>query len=134
MREAMVLIGCGGTMYVIVELIYRGRSHGSMFLLGGVCFWMIGLMDEVWPGAPLGVQMVLGAWGIVCGEFLTGLVVNRLLGLHVWDYSGQAHNLMGQVCLPFAAIWAGLAGVAVIADDLLRLALFGEVFSLPRLF
>ena len=80
-----------------------------MFLLGGVCFWLIGLLDEVFPNAPLGVQMALGAWGIVCMEFLTGLVVNRWLGLKVWDYSAQPHNLLGQVCLPFAAWWAVLA-------------------------
>ena len=47
-----------------------------------------------------GVQMALGAWGITCAEFLTGLVVNRALGLGVWDYSKQPHNLMGQICLP----------------------------------
>ena len=117
MWKNLALIGCGGTIYVMVELIYRGRSHGSMFLLGGVCFWLIGLLDEVFPNAPLGVQMALGAWGIVCMEFLTGLVVNRWLGLKVWDYSAQPHNLLGQVCLPFAAWWAVLAGAAVILDD-----------------
>ena len=134
MVQNIVLVLCGGALYVTVELCYRGRSHGSMFLLGGVCFWLIGLMDEIWPGAPLGVQMALGAWGILCGEFLTGLVVNRVLGLGVWDYSNQPHNLMGQICLPFAAGWAVLAGAAVILDDVLRLALFGKTFSLPPVF
>ena len=66
MWKNLALIGCGGTIYVMVELIYRGRSHGSMFLLGGVCFWLIGLLDEVFPNAPLGVQMARGAGGIVC--------------------------------------------------------------------
>ena len=36
--------------------------------------------------------------------------------------------------LPFAACWVGLAGVAVILDDILRLALFGEAFLLPPVF
>ena len=48
MGKNLVLIGCGGALYVLVELCYRGRSHGSMFLLGGVLFWLIGLMDEAW--------------------------------------------------------------------------------------
>ena len=64
MGKNLVLIGCGGALYVLVELCYRGRSHGSMFLLGGVLFWLIGLMDEAWPDAPLAVQMALGAF---CG-------------------------------------------------------------------
>ncbi len=133
MWENLALIGCGGTLYVMVELAYRGRSHASMFLLGGVCFWLIGLLDEVFPSAPLPVQMVLGAWGIVSLEFLTGLVVNRWLRLGVWDYGAQPHNLLGQVCLPFAAWWAVLAGAVVVVDDLLRFTLFGEAFVLPRL-
>ena len=132
MGKALILILCGGALYVGLELCYRGRSHWSMGALGGGCFYLIGLLDEVWPGAPLSVQMALGSWGIVCAEFLTGLLVNRVLGLGVWDYSGQRHNLLGQVCLPFAAAWAGLSGAAVVLDDLLRLALFGEAFSFPR--
>lgn len=134
MGKALVLILCGGALYMGVELLYRGRSHWSMGVLGGACFYLIGLLDEVWPGAPLSVQMALSAWGIVCAEFLTGLLVNRVLGLGVWDYSGQRHNLLGQVCLPFAACWTALAGAAVVLDDLLRLMLFGEAFRLPVLF
>ena len=134
MLENLRLIGCGGCLYVAVELLYRGRSHASMFLAGGVCFWLIGLLDEVWPMAPMSVQMALGAWMIVCVEFLTGLIVNRWLKLGVWDYSGMRHNLMGQICLPFVACWTVLAGAAVLADDLLRLLLFGERFQLPVLF
>ena len=134
MGKALVLILCGGALYVGLELIYRGRSHWSMGVLGGVCFYFLGLLDEVWPGAPLFVQMTLGAWGIVCAEFLAGLLLNRVLRLGVWDYSGMPHDLLGQVCLPFAAVWAGVSGAAVILDDLLRLALFGEAFSLPPLF
>ena len=36
--------------------------------------------------------------------------------------------------LPFAACWIGLAGAAVILDDVLRWVLFGEAFSLPPVF
>ena len=71
---------------------------------------------------------------LACAEFLTGLVVNRALGLGVWDYSKQPHNLMGQICLPFAACWVGLVGAAVVLDDVLRWALFGEALSLPGFF
>lgn len=134
MTENLILFGCGGAAYVAVELLYRGRSHISMFFAGGLCFFLIGLLDEIWPGAPLSIQMALGAWGIVSVELVTGLVVNRWLGLEVWDYSAKPHNLLGQICLPFAACWAGLAGAAVVLDDLLRLALFGEAFRLPVLF
>ena len=126
MKEALALIFCGGTAYVAVELCWRGRSHWSMFLLGGVLFWLIGLMDEVWPGAPLSIQVALGTWTIVCAEFLTGMAVNRLLGLGVWDYTNQKHNLMGQICLPFTLLWFPLCGIGILFENWIRHALFGE--------
>ena len=35
-------------------------------------------------------------------------------------------NLWGQICLPFSALWALLAGFAVVLDDWLRYWMFGE--------
>ena len=134
MGKALVLMLCGGALYMGLEALYRGRSHWSMGLTGGACFYLVGLMDEVWTQAPLSVQMALGAWMIVCAELLAGLIVNRVFGLGVWDYSDQPHNFLGQVCLPFAACWTALAGAAVVLDDLLRRMLFGEAFRLPALF
>lgn len=46
----LVLIGIGGLLYVLIELAFRGRSHWTMFLVGGLCFWLIGLINEVIPG------------------------------------------------------------------------------------
>ena len=39
----------GGTGYVLMELLYRGRSHYSMFLAGGVCFLLLGKLEEAEP-------------------------------------------------------------------------------------
>lgn len=124
-----ILIGCGGALYMALELLYRGRSHWSMALTGGICFWLIGLLNEVWPAAPVSIQVALGGAMIVAAELMTGVVVNLCLGLRVWDYSGQAHHFLGQICLPFAAGWCVLAGAAVWLDDMLRLALFGEAMG-----
>ena len=55
-----------------------------------------------------------------------GLVLNTCLGMAVWDYSTLPGNLWGQICLPFSALWALLAGFAVVLDDWLRYWMFGE--------
>ena len=34
----LVLAEVGGVIYVALELAWRGRSHWTMFILGGVCF------------------------------------------------------------------------------------------------
>lgn len=34
----------GGAIYFLLEIFWRGYSHFSMFLLGGVCFVALGLI------------------------------------------------------------------------------------------
>ena len=95
----------GGGAYAAIELLYRGRTHGSMFLLGGGCFLLLGKLRR----APLGwpVLTVLGALAITVGELAMGLVVNR--DYSVWDYRGLPANFMGQICLQFSLLWMPLA-------------------------
>ena len=108
-----LLLYIGGMAYVGLELLWRGWSHASMFLTGGICFLLIGAAAQRLRDMPLLVQAVVGACGVTGVEFLSGLLVNRLLGLRVWDYSGMPWNLMGQICLPyfFLWIWVSMAGI-----------------------
>lgn len=127
-RKAAALALCGGCLYVLLELLWRGHSHWTMFLLGGACFVLIGLLNELLPWEmPLVLQGVIGSAAIVTPlEFATGCVVNLWLGWGVWDYSGLPCNLLGQVCLPFALLWVPVAMAAVVLDDWLRWRWFGE--------
>ena len=124
--KTLTLFFCGGVLYYSIEIMWRSHSHVSMFLDGGVCFVLIGLMNEVVPGLPLAVQAVLGASLIVFSELLVGSLVNLRLGLNVWDYSSQPMNYRGQVCLPFFLLWIPLAAFASVVDDTLRFWLFAE--------
>lgn len=124
--KTLTLFFCGGVLYYSIEIMWRGHSHVSMFLDGGVCFVLIGLMNEIVPGLPLAVQAVLGASLIVFSELLVGSLVNLRLGLNVWDYSNQPMNYRGQVCLPFFLLWIPLAAFASVVDDTLRFWLFAE--------
>ena len=125
--KSAILAVIGGLIYILIELIWRGHSHISMFVLGGVCFVAIGLINELFPWE-LGIvwQSMIGAVLVTALEFITGLVVNIWLGLGVWDYSDVPLNIMGQICLPFSLAWMGLSAVAIILDDYLRHWMFGE--------
>lgn len=123
----VALLLVGGGLYVILELVWRGRSHWTMFLLGGICFVSLGLINEVIPWEmPLWQQVIIGA-GIVTGlEFLTGCIVNLWLGWGIWDYSGLPGNMLGQICPQFFLLWLPVAMVAIVLDDWLRYWWFGE--------
>lgn len=83
----------GGTVYVMLEYLYRGRSHWSMFLDAGLCTVLIGMFNEWAEGTPLIAQMLLGACVITGSELLFGALFNRTYA--VWDYRGLRHNYRG---------------------------------------
>lgn len=129
----LLMAALGGGAYVLLEFAWRGRSHISMFVLGGLCFWLIGGFDRKVP-MPLLVQACLGAVTVTALELVTGLVVNRWLGLGVWDYSGLPMNFLGQICLYYFALWIPLSAAAAVLDDGVRLLLFGTPMPRYRLF
>lgn len=112
------LAGIGGLLYMGIELIWRGHTHWTMGVLGGVCFILIGLINEVLPqDTPLVQQMAAGALLVTAAELLAGLLLNRWLGLAVWDYSDMPLNLWGQVCAPYTILWFFLSLPAIVAED-----------------
>lgn len=122
-----ILFGLGGIFYVIIELLWRGNSHWSMFVLGGLCFLIIGLINEQSRGKiPLILQMSISAVIITVLEFFTGYIVNIRLDMNVWNYSDLPYNIMGQVSLLYTILWFFLSLLCIIADDWLRYRLFGE--------
>jgi len=117
----------GGLIYVFIELMWRGFSHWSMFLLGGICFIALGLINEIisWE-MPLTAQMFIGYAIITVLEFITGCIVNLWLGWNVWDYSELPFNLLGQISLKSSIRWYFLSAVGIVLDDWVRYIFFGE--------
>lgn len=110
----------GGGIYYAIEILWRGYSHWSMWLLGGVCFVLIGLLDEWQNHPPLRRQAVQGAVIVTVLEFLAGCIVNLWLGWNVWDYSDMPLNLLGQICLPFSLAWVALSVVAIKLENFMH--------------
>ncbi len=93
----------GGIGYVVIEFLWRGRSHISMFLAGGTCFLLLGKLRRL----PLLLRGILGAGIITTVELLAGLLFNR--DYRVWDYRHLPYNFRGQICLPFSLLWVPLS-------------------------
>ena len=123
----------GGMGYMLLELIWRGWSHGSMFVVGGLCLLLIGNLNTLLPDMPLVMQAVVGAVIVSAVELLSGLLINVYLGLQVWDYSNLPFSFMGQICVGYFFLWIIVAFFAVFLDDFLRQRLFGETRPAYRL-
>jgi uncharacterized membrane protein len=123
----ILLFFVGGYSYVGVETLFRGYSHISMLIAGGICFILIGLLNESFPTKiSLVSQMVISAVIITVVEFIVGMIVNVWLGLDVWDYSDLPYNFLGQICLLFSNIWFLLSLLAILMDDYLKYFLLGD--------
>ncbi len=107
----ILLFLIGGTGYVMLELLWRGFSHISMFFAGGTCFLLLGGLEKAKPRLPLPLRALTGAGIITMIELLAGLMFNR--GYSVWDYRAMPLNFHGQICLPFFLLWIPISWVGM---------------------
>ena len=117
----------GGLIYCGIEMLWRGHTHWTMLIVGGLCFLFCGSINELFDMyMPIWIQMLICAAGITVIEFIAGIILNIILQLNVWDYSNQPFNILGQICLLYSFLWFLLSLLAIVADDFLRYWLFDE--------
>ena len=135
LAKTLILFLIGGMAYVCIELLFRGRSHWSMAVVGGLCFVMVGGLNNWLPWEwSIVKQMIASAAIVTAVEFVSGILLNLVLHWDIWDYSNMPFNVLGQICLPFTGIWFLLSFLAIFLDDLLRWFLFQEKFPEYHLF
>ena len=100
-NKLFTLFLTGGSIYFLIELVWKslragGAIHWSMFLLGGLCFVLIGGLNEYIPWEwSLVKQGAVGSVIVTTLEFAFGCVLNLWLKLDIWDYSNLPFNILG---------------------------------------
>lgn len=120
LKKYVVFFIIGGLGYAIIELLWRGRTHWSMMLAGGICFILFSVIAEKLRGQRLLYKAILCALAVTAVEFIFGIVFNIILRMQVWDYSGVPLNFLGQICLLYTVIWGILGLVFVPLADFLN--------------
>ena len=128
LSEYLFLWTLGGTIYYAFEVVFRGFSHWSMFVLGGACMVFFA-QQGLWMGwkDPLWLQVLRCVLFVTAAEFITGIIVNKWLEWNVWDYSDQIFQLFGQICAPFIILFSGLCALGIFLTGYLLHWLYGEV-------
>ena len=125
--KCLVLFCIGAVVYALVEILWRGYTHWTMAVLGGLLFLLIGGINNWIPWEmPLPLQCIIGAGIVTMAELVAGLILNVWLGLGIWDYSNMPGNFLGIICPQFTAAWVGLSLLAILLDDWLRYKMFGD--------
>ena len=125
--KTVLLCLVGGLLYCLLEVLWKGSTHWSMFLLAALLSLPLDQINErlQWE-TPLWFQAFAGGAVITLAELSAGLILNRYFGLGVWDYSKLPGNILGQISPQYSALWVLLAFFAIVLFDYLRWGLFGE--------
>lgn len=103
--EYLCVFLVGGVLYSCIEIFWRGYTHWSMTMAGGICLLLIHLLNIALQKQHYLLRCFLGCMVITSVEFAVGVVVNLILDLQVWDYSSIPGNFLGQICPAFTAVW-----------------------------
>ncbi len=104
----MVVFLIGGVTYAMIEIMWRGNTHWTMVLLGGLCFLTLYKLFGYMSNYSLIEKCVLGAIVITTLEFVVGCIVNLVFHMNVWNYSRMPLNLSGQICILYSTLWGVL--------------------------
>lgn len=104
-KENIILFLIGAIGYSLLEIVWRGYTHWSMTITGGICFRIINKISKLFKNKSIFKQALASATLITSVEYIVGLIVNILLKLDVWDYHKQKLNILGQICPLYVFLW-----------------------------
>ena len=103
----MFLIGSFG--YGLIEILWRGRTHLSMLLAGGICFCGFAYLGQKLKHLNVFLKAIIGSSFVTFIELVFGIFFNLILKQNVWNYSARPFNFKGQICLLYSFYWAVLS-------------------------
>jgi uncharacterized membrane protein len=99
----------GALGYGLIEILWRGYTHFSMLLAGGLCFVTFAKIGEKFKKQTLLARAVIGSMFVTAIELIFGIFFNIILKKNVWDYSKMPLNFKGQICLLYSVFWVMLS-------------------------
>lgn len=106
--RSVFLFALGAVGYGALEIAFRGGTHWTMLLTGGLCASLVCALARRLRGRDWQL-CVMGGAVITALEMAVGTLVNFALGWNVWDYGGIPFDLCGQICPMFSALWVLLS-------------------------
>lgn len=107
-EKNVILFSTGACGYGLIEILWRGHTHWSMAIAGGISFLGLCSISEKMNGSLI-KKAVAGSVFITAVELVFGIVFNILLDREVWDYSDRPFNIAGQICPLYSLFWVFLS-------------------------
>lgn len=121
-----------GLAYYLVEILYRGYSHWTMFVCAGICGLGLALINDGGYRfeTDYRIQVMSGAALCTFLNFIAGKLFNSTYA--IWDYRGMLGTLRifdDQVNLFFVGLWVIVTAIAIPVLDWIQWQL--EIGSKP---
>lgn len=112
-----------GLTYYLVEIVYRGYSHWTMFVCAGICGLGLAMVNDGGYRfeTDYRIQVTTGAALCTFLEFIVGKLFNS--NYDIWDYRGMFGTLKifdNQVNLLFVGVWIIITAIAIPMLDLIQ--------------
>lgn len=115
-----LFLSCG-FIYCMIEILFRGWSHWSMFVLTGFLgvFCVDSINNTLSFDCDYIVQILISTILCTIGEGISGIILNIWLQLNVWDYSKMTFGtfFFGQCNVLFCFAWALIISVVIFYCD-----------------
>ncbi len=113
LKKYVIFFVLGAVGYALIELLWRGRTHWSMMIAGGICFIVFSLISRYLANINILYKAVIASICVTAIELIFGLVFNVYMKMNIWDYSTMSYNVLGQICPLFSLAWIGVAIVFI---------------------
>ena len=124
--ELLFIFIIGALGYGSIEILWRGYTHWSMLMLGGICLYFMYLVANKMIESPW-KKIIMCTCIVTSLEFMVGCIVNITLGWDIWDYSDMKSNLYGQICPAFSAMWLLLSIPCIYSCKLIYRYIFSAI-------
>ena len=115
-----LFLSCG-FIYYMIEILFRGWSHWSMFVLTGFLgvFCVDSINNTLSFDCDYIVQILISTILCTIGEGISGIILNVWLQLNVWDYSKMAFGtfFFGQCNVLFCFAWMLIISIIIFYCD-----------------
>ena len=115
-----LFLSCG-FIYCMIEILFRGWSHWSMFVLTGFLgvFCVDSINNTLSFDCDYIVQILISTILCIIGEGISGIILNVWLQLNVWDYSKMAFGtfFFGQCNVLFCFAWMLIISIIIFYCD-----------------
>ena len=115
-----LFLSCG-FIYCMIEILFRGWSHWSMFVLTGFLgvFCVDSINNTLSFDCDYIAQILISTILCTIGEGISGIILNIWLQLNVWDYSKMTFGtfFFGQCNVLFCFAWMLIISIIIFYCD-----------------